>query len=212
MAYGENIRQLNPLEPQQLAQTLERFCPQGGRVLDVGCGRGTTLSWLARHTAYQVQGLEPDPDYAALCGAVQGLAQQLPFAERSFDAVLMECVFSLLDQGELAAGEVWRVLRPGGVLLLSDLYARQGQAQLGDNRLLRHIYAAEDLSGFFTRIGFTQAEFIDHSFALKSLLAQMIMDGAACACLDPDSRQILRQVRAGYGLWAFVKPGGAGES
>ncbi|MDO4581922.1 MAG: class I SAM-dependent methyltransferase [Bacillota bacterium] len=203
--YGQDLRRLNPLEAAEIGHVLAAYCPPQAAVLDVGCGRGETLRWLAAHSEYRLSGVEADAEYAAICNAVVGRAEQLPFADGSFDALLLQCVFSLLDEPKRAAQEAWRVLRAGGVLLLCDLYGRAGEAELRDNRLLRHIYAARTLCGFFTASGFSERRFTDYTAALQALLGQMIFDGTACDCLDESCRAALKQARAGYGLWVLQK-------
>jgi ubiquinone/menaquinone biosynthesis C-methylase UbiE len=49
-----------------------------------------------------------------------GDAQRLPFPHATFDTVV--CTFSLcaIPDDRTAVGEMWRVLRPGGLLLLAD--------------------------------------------------------------------------------------------
>lgn len=205
MPYGETLDKLNPLPPELLAAALARHCPGEGRLLDIGCGRGAALSWLRQHTSWQAQGIEADGEYAALCGAAQGRAEELPFPDGSFDAALMQCVFSLLDEPGQAAGEIARVLRPGGVLLLTDLYGRQAGAEIADNALLRHIYRADDIADIIAGAGLALTEFIDHSPELTAWLGQMILDGTACDRLDGQCRAVLRQTRAGYGMWVFRK-------
>lgn len=203
MAYGEGLSRLNPLAPELIGEVLSRFCPPESTVADIGCGRGATLTWLKAHSSYRLCGVEADADYAAACGAVLGRAEALPLADDSLDAALLECVFSLLDGARQAAGELRRVLRDGGILLLSDLYGREGEGELSHSKLLRHIYRERQVRDIWQQAGFICREFSDHTFAMQGLLAQMIMDGEACACWSPEDRSLLRQVRAGYGLWVF---------
>jgi SAM-dependent methyltransferase len=103
----------------------------GSRVLDCGCGMGFQLLAMSRLRRLELVGLDPDPErlaYAAAEGVpaelVQGDAQQLPFADASFDAVLMTEVLEHVPDDRRALREVLRVLRPGGVLALSVPNAR----------------------------------------------------------------------------------------
>lgn len=93
-------------------------------VLDVGCGTGAITEELAQSTAGRVTGLDLDPAMIefASSGAsdvqwIVGDANSLPLETESFDLVL--CNFLLLwtkDPG-LAASEMARVVRGGGVVL-----------------------------------------------------------------------------------------------
>jgi SAM-dependent methyltransferase len=93
-----------------------------GRVLDVGCGAGNELN-LLRHLGWQAEGLEPDraavdaATHAAL-KVTQGDLLSHPFAPESFDAVTMSHVIEHLVDPKRHLREAWRLLRPGGRLVL----------------------------------------------------------------------------------------------
>jgi SAM-dependent methyltransferase len=95
----------------------------GLNVLDLGCGHGMASVVLARRGA-KVTALDLSGGYlheaarrAAANGTavqfVQGDAERLPFADRSFDRVWGNAVLHHLDL-RTAAQELMRVLRPGG--------------------------------------------------------------------------------------------------
>lgn len=107
----------------------------GHRVLDVGCGTGNLLrSTGRRHPGTELTGLDPDPKALARAGRKarrtgramrldRGFAQELPYADGSFDRVFSSLMLHHLDspaKDELLA-EVRRVLRPDGLLVLADL-------------------------------------------------------------------------------------------
>ena len=103
------------------------------RVLDAGCGFGGTLACLQdRVERLDLTGLNIDPRQlqraqklvqprpGSSLRFVAGDACALPFADASFDRVLaVECIFHFPSRAAFLA-EVRRVLRPGGVLVLSD--------------------------------------------------------------------------------------------
>jgi SAM-dependent methyltransferase len=98
----------------------------GLNALDVGCGAGGTLRRLAdRPEIARVVGLDPSPralgHARGRCGEiVVGDALALPFPDARFDLVTCLDVWQHLPiGGDLrSAGEIRRVLRPGGVLLV----------------------------------------------------------------------------------------------
>ncbi len=120
----------------------------GMRVLDAGCGFGGTLACLdARVEGLDLVGLNIDPrqlrraaDLAQSrphrpsgrpTGFVAADACTLPFADASFDRVLaVECIFHFPSRAAFLA-EVRRVLRPGGVLVISDFVPRPVFAPMG---------------------------------------------------------------------------------
>lgn len=108
-----------------LAQYLD---VRGRRVLDVGCGSGALLAWLARHGA-EPFGLDPDPAQLAVSAArtpaarlVRGAGELLPFAANSFDFVIYFNSLHHLPAVAMdhALAEVFRVLRPTGRLAIFE--------------------------------------------------------------------------------------------
>ncbi len=98
--------------------------PDHGRLLDVGCGSGQTMTWfLARHPEWQVFGLDVAPEGLAAAMAqgpvnvLRASALDLPVADASVDLVITLDVLQHLPLGggdERALGEIVRVLKPGG--------------------------------------------------------------------------------------------------
>ncbi|MFU2210813.1 DVU_1556 family methyltransferase [Solidesulfovibrio sp. C21] len=153
-----------------------RFSP-GARVLDVGCGPGASLAFLtdAKLTAY---GLDASSFFTRQAGriapVVQGLGQTLPFREESLDGVLCECVLSASGDGPGCLAEIARVLRPGGLLLATDLYLRQG-APLDENGAgcAAGAVTREALAVMFGAAGFALRLFEDHTRLLTELACRL---------------------------------------
>lgn len=107
---------------------LELAAPGGqSRVLDAGCGCGATLRLLAERRV-RALGLDMNRAFLAEAGSGRAAVAQadlahLPLAAGSLDLIVCECAWNLTDKGRTLA-EFFRVLRPGGVLALSDIYAR----------------------------------------------------------------------------------------
>jgi SAM-dependent methyltransferase len=96
----------------------------GLRVLDVGCGPGgLTRELAARVGAANVAAIDPAPQFAAACrernpGADvrEGPAEELPWADREFDATLASLVIGFMSDPDRGVGEMARVTRPGGTV------------------------------------------------------------------------------------------------
>lgn len=102
-------------------------------VLDAGCGPGSITLGLARAVAPgRTIGVDVDSNSLARarelaasdgCETVtfeQHHLRALPYEEASFDAVFMHFVAQHLDEPERALAELYRVLRPGGVIGVAD--------------------------------------------------------------------------------------------
>jgi ubiquinone/menaquinone biosynthesis C-methylase UbiE len=107
----------------------------GARVLDVGCGRGGTVHVLT--TFYQpatVAGLDLSTNAIAFCRQThkgahitfhEGDAENLPFADASFDIVTnIESSHSYPHIHHFYS-QVYRVLAPGGYFLYTDALSTQ---------------------------------------------------------------------------------------
>ncbi|MBO6164452.1 MAG: methyltransferase domain-containing protein [Lachnospiraceae bacterium] len=226
---------------------VQRYRPEWNeskiRLLDVGCGNGDSVRHLQKeHPAWDVRGIDPlisapswktEPHAEAgreTCGPVcsgrlcRGVAEEIPLPDQSVDILLLECVFGKLKDPEAALTEFLRVLKPEGLLLISDLYRRpdrSGKAEadqlpekrekapdpqstdrsrmkIGTLETSRHIYERLEKTGFHV------LELQDVSRVLGDMVAQAIMDGT-CRELEQglgQSLQELKKLRCGYYLCA----------
>lgn len=101
----------------------------GATALDLGCGTGVHSFMLAR-LGLQVTGIDISPYMLEQARAarrddrvkfVQGDVCSLPWPEESWDLVLAVTLFEFLENPQQAGWEAWRVLRPGGELIIGVL-------------------------------------------------------------------------------------------
>lgn len=105
-----------------------------GRLLDSGCGNQPFRTWYEPHVSEVVC-----LDAAPLPGVqVVGFADTLPFADQSFDTVLLTEVLEHVGDLEAAVSELHRVLRPGGHALVTVPFLYPTHEAPYDFRRLTH--------------------------------------------------------------------------
>lgn len=140
----------SPDRRERWLKLIELLDPRpGDRVLDVGCGSGQALRFIAQrtgpagrgigveygpHATDRLSGLR-DGGQSTRLDPVIADAQELPFADETFDAVLCVNVLEAVPDRVGALLEMRRVLRPGGrVVVAHDDY--ESQVYTGTDREL----------------------------------------------------------------------------
>lgn len=153
----------------------------GDSVLDVGCGTGeVTLRAKQRAKHGHVYGIDPAPEMIAVArkkAARKGLEidfrvgviEALPFGDSSIDVVTSSLMMHHLPDDLKMRGlaEIYRVLKPGGRLLIADFMRPTGA-------FLNHLFIAftrhqrlqkgvEDLQVWLRNAGFGQVKQLDRN-------------------------------------------------
>ncbi len=169
------------------------------RVLDVGCGKGATVEYLReKFPSWEVCGIDKNPELCADGLVKTACAEELPFSDASLDVIFMECSLSKTENPEKALQEAFRVLKPDGWLLISDMYARKKEL-LADGMLGR-LELADRIWRRLMKAGFSVLEMQDVSGELAQWVGQQIMDGNGKVlegALGAD-RKALREAGSGY--------------
>jgi ubiquinone/menaquinone biosynthesis C-methylase UbiE len=144
----------------------------GEQVLDVGCGTGTLAMEVSRLVgrAGHVTGVDPGAQQITRARAKSarrnlsvdfqiGVIEQLPFPDQTFDVVFSTLMMHHLPKGlkRQGLGEINRVLRPGGRLIIADFKHksdREGQSA----RFHAGGSSIQDLIALVTDAGFEQIE------------------------------------------------------
>lgn len=145
-----------------LLQVLNRYLGSNGhhtrRILDVGCGTGTMLTYLSSFG--KAQGVDIDEEAVGYCrergleDVGLGEAADLPFGDGSFDLVTALDVVEHLDDDVAAFQEMKRVLRPGGQILVTVPAHRFLWGDQDEVNMHKRRYTANELRQRLVESGF----------------------------------------------------------
>lgn len=129
-AYWDRVADSKTFSHPLRFDVFEKLVPRDASILDYGCGYGRTCEELLTHGYQNVvgadisrkmieRGLQGDPSLNLVCFD----GGELPFADESFDActllAVLTCIPTDAGQAEVVR-QLHRVLRPGGILYVSD--------------------------------------------------------------------------------------------
>ncbi|MFN6558603.1 MAG: class I SAM-dependent methyltransferase [Nostoc sp. ChiSLP01] len=140
------------------------------QVLDLCCGSGQTTQLLVK-LSQNVTGLDASPfslqrarQNVPSASYVQAFAESMPFADNLFDVVHISVALHEMEPQQLRKiiNEVYRVLKPGGVLTLIDFHAPTNPIFWPGISLFLLLFETEtawellktDLPGLLTETGF----------------------------------------------------------
>jgi SAM-dependent methyltransferase len=147
----EAVRQLMPINPVQC--------------LEVGVGSGRFAVPLGIRV-----GVEPSASMASVARqqgvqVLPGVAEDLPFADGSFDVVLMVTTLCFVDDVDRSFSETFRVLRSGGHFLVGfvDLESDLGRQYLENREKSRFyrqatFFTTREVLAFFKTAGFVELQ------------------------------------------------------
>jgi ubiquinone/menaquinone biosynthesis C-methylase UbiE len=156
----------------------------GERLLDVGCGTGGVTIPAKKRIGQNgpVSGIDPSPEMIVVARKKAqrarvdidfriGVIESLPYADGSFDVVTSSLMMHHLpyDVQQKGLAEIYRVLRPGGRILIADAM-KQNSFFLKPlfNLVAKHHglkFGVEDLPSTLKSAGFTDAIKLEKHFA-----------------------------------------------
>jgi ubiquinone/menaquinone biosynthesis C-methylase UbiE len=184
---------------RQVIPPVTRFLQASGRepshlrLLDVACGTGRTLSQLAAaHPAVRYHGVDLSPYYVKLARrrledvAEVALAvengEHLPYADGAFDVVTSVYLFHELPRNARrnVVAEMYRVVRPGGLVVIEDSAQLAESADLADalynfpaefHEPFYRDYLEDDLAAILSDGGF-EVEAVERHLVAKVVIAK----------------------------------------
>lgn len=128
--------------------------PEGARIADLGCGSGV-FSNVLQQRGYKCTGVDLSPALIRIAKQkypgiefIEGDVEHLPFADASFDGVLLAGILHHFSDRSAFVAEVKRILKPGGKFVAFD-----------PNRMNPTMYLYRDRSSpLYSSVGVTENE------------------------------------------------------
>jgi arsenite methyltransferase len=157
----------------------------GSTILDIGCGLGATQKRLNEiglisfgidisHSQISRNTSEP---------LIQMLAngETVPIKENSLGGIFIECTLSVVLQPDRVLAEVFRLLEPGAMVVISDVYARNiyGIPPLRSalsQTCINSIWSQMEISDMVQLAGLQTVLWEDHFEAIRNLTGRIIFD------------------------------------
>ena len=213
------------------------------RVLDIACGKGASAIHICETFGCEIIGIDYSAENVSQANRlalqhelrpcprfVHGDSERLPFEDASFDAVVCECAFCTFPGKPAAAGEFFRVLRPGGRVGLSDItrvrdLPSELETLMAWVACIADAQPVEDYAGLLTCAGFHIECMENHDEALKEMTQRIRMkllgleiamglgklalpgfDPTAARQLSAAALQAVSQGQLGYAIVSATKP------
>jgi SAM-dependent methyltransferase len=196
------------------------------RVLDVGCGPGGLAMTLASVVGEEnVAAVDPSQPFVSVCRARLpsadvrvAAAEELPFADDSFDLAMAQLVVNFMTDAERGVGEMKRVVKPGGqvaacvwdyrdeMTMIRTFWDAAHEvapedAERADEGATMGYATQEELTGLWRTVGldvvrggelWVTVPYDDFDDLWAPLPSGIGPAGAFCASLEPDQQKMLR--------------------
>jgi ubiquinone/menaquinone biosynthesis C-methylase UbiE len=200
---------------------------EGKRILDVGCGNGSTVLKIAKQVSpggkavgidFSKEGIAEAKKKAVELGLGKVTefrvadAEKLPFKDSYFDVVISECVVCLTPNKQKVLAEKTRVLKPGGKIVMHDVIskAHMPKAVQTNSELycscIGGAVSQDEYVRMLQKAGLTEIKTVDYSeelaldnypVSLKRALDSQILLAATDIEDEKDFQEVVNFVRNG---------------
>jgi len=153
-------------------------------VLDVACGLGESSWFLAKEYGCKVFGVDLSRTLARKASIMHdgedanylvGDGEHLPLREDSFTAAISECSICLMPESSQGMREIFRALKPGGRIGITDIAVNGQLPSELEETLMRFLCISKEIpwseySAVIKSEGFDRVEMTDQSGSLNELL------------------------------------------
>lgn len=172
---------------------LRPFVPLNGRGLEIGVGSGRFAAPLGVQVGIDPSRTMLDRARARGIEVIEGIAEDLPFADDSFDHALVVTTLCFVDSPEAMLAQARRVLKPGGVLVMGFIDR--------DSALGRHYESHREESVFYRDATFYSASEVERLVIDTGL---SVLSWAQTLSHSLEETEHVEPVRPGRGQCAFV--------
>ncbi len=174
-------------------EAVRRLLPKEGKGAEIGVGTGRFAGPLGIKL-----GVEPSKAMAEIARkrgieVIEGVAESLPFPDESLDYLLIVTTICFVDDPEKALREAYRVLKPGGALIIgfvdrNSLIGKYYEEHRDESVFYRdaRFFSTEELLELLKKVGFRKFEIV------QTLFHRL------------DEIEEVESVKAGYGEGSFV--------